>query len=48
LATIDDSNTTLICAEDLTENYYDLEQADKIPKWGGAVTLPSKSLFHPI
>ncbi|KAJ6588551.1 hypothetical protein B0H19DRAFT_1013424 [Mycena capillaripes] len=33
LATINDSNTTLICAEDLIENYYDLEQADKIPKW---------------
>ncbi|KAJ7364499.1 hypothetical protein DFH08DRAFT_920925 [Mycena albidolilacea] len=35
-ATIHDSNTTLICAEDLTENYYDLEGADKIPKWGAS------------
>ncbi|KAF7369753.1 hypothetical protein MVEN_00307100 [Mycena venus] len=33
LATINDTKTMFICAEDLTENYYDLEQAAKIPKW---------------
>ncbi|KAJ7349682.1 hypothetical protein DFH08DRAFT_667969, partial [Mycena albidolilacea] len=36
LATVNDACTTLICAEDLTENYHDLEQAGKIPKWGAS------------
>ncbi|KAJ7474552.1 hypothetical protein B0H11DRAFT_2428920, partial [Mycena galericulata] len=32
-AIVKDTETTLICAEDLTSNYYDLERAGKIPKW---------------
>ncbi|KAJ7243992.1 hypothetical protein C8J57DRAFT_1452332 [Mycena rebaudengoi] len=35
-AVINDSETKLICAEDLTQNYYDLEQAGQIPKWGAS------------
>ncbi|KAJ7924501.1 hypothetical protein B0H13DRAFT_2315399 [Mycena leptocephala] len=35
-ATVMDNETVRICAEDLTDNYYDLEQAGKIPKWGSA------------
>ncbi|KAJ7766095.1 hypothetical protein B0H16DRAFT_1793006, partial [Mycena metata] len=34
--TINDVGTIFICAEDLTENYYDLEQLGKIPKWGAS------------
>jgi hypothetical protein len=34
-ATVMDQETILFCAEDLTDNYYDLEQAGEIPKWGG-------------
>ncbi|KAF7367987.1 hypothetical protein MSAN_00864400 [Mycena sanguinolenta] len=33
-ATIMDSKTTFICAENLADNYHDLEHAGKIPKWG--------------
>ncbi|KAF7335904.1 hypothetical protein MSAN_02327500 [Mycena sanguinolenta] len=32
-AIIVDTKTIFICAEDLIENYYDLEHAGKIPKW---------------
>ncbi|KAJ7206206.1 hypothetical protein C8J57DRAFT_1258525 [Mycena rebaudengoi] len=32
-AVVNNSETKLICAEDLTQNYYDLEQAGQIPKW---------------
>ncbi|KAJ7246181.1 hypothetical protein C8J57DRAFT_1678249 [Mycena rebaudengoi] len=35
-AVINNSETKLICAEDLTQNYYDLEQAGQIPKWGAS------------
>ncbi|KAJ6488082.1 hypothetical protein DFH09DRAFT_1377694 [Mycena vulgaris] len=35
-ATILDTETALICSEDLTENYYDLKQAGEIPKWGAS------------
>lgn len=31
MGTINDVGTIFICAEDLTENYYDLEQLGKIP-----------------
>ncbi|KAJ7460141.1 hypothetical protein FB451DRAFT_1500376 [Mycena latifolia] len=37
-ATILDTGTSLICSEDLTENYHDLEKAGKIPKWAGTST----------
>ncbi|KAF7351608.1 hypothetical protein MSAN_01593300 [Mycena sanguinolenta] len=33
-ATIMDSKTTFICAENLADNYHDLKHAGKIPKWG--------------
>ncbi|KAJ7697137.1 hypothetical protein B0H17DRAFT_1130453 [Mycena rosella] len=33
-ATIVDSETSLICSEDLVNNYHDLEAAGKIPTWG--------------
>ncbi|KAJ7032262.1 hypothetical protein C8F04DRAFT_1211182 [Mycena alexandri] len=36
LATINDETTIFICAEDLTDNYYDLEQSGTIPKWGAS------------
>ncbi|KAJ7280990.1 hypothetical protein C8J57DRAFT_1501189 [Mycena rebaudengoi] len=32
-AMVMDQETVLVCAEDLTDNYYDLEHAGKIPKW---------------
>ncbi|KAJ7281324.1 hypothetical protein C8J57DRAFT_1433345 [Mycena rebaudengoi] len=37
-ATVMDQETILFCAEDLTDNYYDLEQAGEIPKWGAGTT----------
>lgn len=30
-----DDRTVFICAEDLKDNYYDLEHASQLPKWGG-------------
>ncbi|KAJ7140471.1 hypothetical protein C8R43DRAFT_1131421 [Mycena crocata] len=35
-ATIVDTETAFIRSEDLVENYYDLEQAGTIPKWGAS------------
>ncbi|KAJ6619172.1 hypothetical protein B0H10DRAFT_1946996 [Mycena sp. CBHHK59/15] len=32
-ATIIDGKTTLICANDLVQNYFDLQQAGKVPRW---------------
>ncbi|KAJ7773784.1 hypothetical protein B0H14DRAFT_2538938 [Mycena olivaceomarginata] len=37
-ATITDTETTLIRAKDLTENYYDLEHSGSIPKWAASAT----------
>lgn len=34
-ATVIDEKTVLVCSEDLTDNYCDLEEAGKIPKWQG-------------
>ncbi|KAF8193520.1 hypothetical protein K438DRAFT_2131595 [Mycena galopus ATCC 62051] len=35
-ATIADQTSVFICADDLVDNYYDLEHALKIPKWGAS------------
>ncbi|KAJ6559278.1 hypothetical protein B0H10DRAFT_2169453 [Mycena sp. CBHHK59/15] len=32
-ATIIDDKTTLICVNDLVQNYFDLQQAGKVPRW---------------
>ncbi|KAJ7803978.1 hypothetical protein B0H14DRAFT_3091910 [Mycena olivaceomarginata] len=44
-ATIMDERTVFICAEDLQDNYYDLEQASQLPKWG-ASTIESGYPTH--
>ncbi|KAJ7245583.1 hypothetical protein C8J57DRAFT_1679671 [Mycena rebaudengoi] len=36
-AVVNNSETKLICTEDLTQNYYDLEEADQIPKWEASI-----------
>ncbi|KAJ7221179.1 hypothetical protein C8J57DRAFT_1594096 [Mycena rebaudengoi] len=35
-ATIVDTETKLVCTDTLTDNYYDLQQVDKIPKWAAS------------
>ncbi|KAJ7501284.1 hypothetical protein B0H11DRAFT_2373359 [Mycena galericulata] len=50
-AIIEDKATTLICADDLKDNYYDLEHSGEIPKWGRNFehrTLGSSSLASSI
>jgi hypothetical protein len=43
-ATIVDTETILIRAKDLTENYYDLEHSGSIPNWAG----PSASFKYSV
>lgn len=41
-----DSATTLIAANDLSDNYLDLEHQGKVPKWSGKQTLGVDCLSH--
>ncbi|KAJ6560702.1 hypothetical protein B0H10DRAFT_1845560, partial [Mycena sp. CBHHK59/15] len=44
-ATIIDDKTTLICANDLVQNYFDLQQAGKVPRWS-ATTIETGQPAH--
>ncbi|KAJ6538245.1 hypothetical protein B0H10DRAFT_1857348, partial [Mycena sp. CBHHK59/15] len=41
-ATIIDDKTTLICANDLVQNYFDLQQAGKVPRWSARMPNPKR------
>ncbi|KAJ7724641.1 hypothetical protein B0H16DRAFT_1736581 [Mycena metata] len=47
LGTINDASPVFICAEDLAKNYYDLEHAGKIPKWGASTIATGRPARMP-
>ncbi|KAJ7703890.1 hypothetical protein B0H17DRAFT_1157051 [Mycena rosella] len=48
-ATVRDGETSLICSDNLEQNYYDLEQMGEIPNWGDRMPNPKRVIAggHP-